>query len=103
MLTSSYQPRINEEIKRVLQLVKNNRVGDWYLYPDHREIRIYGCQLTPYKLPKYLPMRIFVLEYFGKIINSDEVNFLSARKIPNVKSKTNWALLFIIIGKLGKK
>lgn len=28
MLTNIYQPRINEEIKKVLQLAKNNRVGD---------------------------------------------------------------------------
>lgn len=28
ILTSNYQPKISEEIKRVLQLTKNNRVGD---------------------------------------------------------------------------
>lgn len=32
MLTSSYQPRMSQEIKRVLQLAKNSKVGDWYLY-----------------------------------------------------------------------
>lgn len=87
MLTSSYQPRINDEIKRVLQLAKNSRVGDWYLYQDHIEIRIYRCQLTPYRLPKYLPMRIFASEYFRQIINSDEVNFKSARNKTQFKMK----------------
>ena len=87
MLTTSYHPKINEEIKGVLQLAKNNRVGDWYLYQDHTEIRIYGCQLTLYKFPKYLPMRIFALEYFRKIIKFDEVNFLSARKKTQFKMK----------------
>lgn len=47
MLTSSTQPRISTEIKRVLQLAKNNRVGDWYLYRNHTEIRIYGHELPP--------------------------------------------------------
>ena len=28
MLTNSYQPRISQEIKRVLQLEKNSKVGD---------------------------------------------------------------------------
>lgn len=80
MLTSKTQPRINPEIKRVLQLAKNNKVGDWYLYQKHTEIRIYGCELAPYKLPKYLPMRIFSLEYFRQIISSDEIHFLAYRK-----------------------
>jgi len=78
---------INDEIKRVLQLSKNNRVGDWDLYYDHTKIKIYGCQLTPYKLPIYLPMRIFALAYFRQIINSDEVNFPLARKKTQFKIK----------------
>jgi len=80
MLTSKTQPRTSPEIKRVLQLAKNNRVGDWYLYQNHTEIRIYGCELAPYKFPKYLPMRIFSLEYFRQIIYYDEVHFLAYRK-----------------------
>ena len=49
MLSSSIQPRVNEEIKKVLQLSDQSRTGDWYLYQNHAEIRLYGCQLTPYK------------------------------------------------------
>jgi len=80
MVTSTIQPRISQEINRELQLAKKSKVGDWYLYQNHTEIRVYGYQLAPYKLPKYLLMRIYALEYFRKIINLDEVNFLSARK-----------------------
>lgn len=61
MLTSNTQPRISLEIKRILQLAKNNKVGDWYLYQNHTNIRIYGCELAPYKFPKYLSMMIFSL------------------------------------------
>ena len=32
LLTSNTQPRISQDIKRVLQLEKNNKVGDWYLF-----------------------------------------------------------------------
>jgi len=72
----------------VLQLENSSKVGDWYLYQKHTEIRIYGCQLSPYKMSKYLPMRIFALEYFRHTINSNEANFLSARKKTEFKMKS---------------
>ena len=62
-------------------------MGDWYLYQNHTEIRIYGCQLAPYKLPKYLPMKLFSLEYYMQIINSNEVNFVKAKKKAQLKIK----------------
>ena len=61
-------------------MAKNSKVGDWYLYQNHTEIRIYGYELAPYKFPKYLPMRIFSLEYFRQIISSDEIHFIDYRK-----------------------
>ena len=87
MLKGSPPPRISLEIKRVLQLSKQSKVGDWYLHQKHTEIRIYGCQLAPYKLPKYLSMRLFSLEYYRQIMNSDEINFVSAKKISQFKVK----------------
>lgn len=35
MLTRIPPPRINPEIKRVLQLCKQTKVGGWYLYQSH--------------------------------------------------------------------
>jgi len=64
MLTGNPPPRSSPETKRVLQLLKQTKVGDWYLYQNHKETRIYGCVLAPYKLPRYLPMRLFALEYY---------------------------------------
>lgn len=87
MLTSKTQPRIGPEIKRVMQLAKKSKVGYWYLYQNHTEIRIYGCELAPYKLPKYLPMKIFALEYFRKIISFDEIYFLAYMKKTQFKVK----------------
>ena len=54
MLSGTPPPRMSPEIRRVLHLNINHQVGDWYLYQNHTEIRIYGCQLAPYKIPKYL-------------------------------------------------
>ena len=64
LLTGFSPPRVNNYMKKILQLSKQYRIGDWYLYKNHTEIRIYWCELCPFKLPKYVPMRLFALEYF---------------------------------------
>jgi len=87
MLLGSPRPRINADIRRVLQLSKQYKVGDWYMYQNHTGIRIYGCELPPYKLPRYLPMRLFSLEYYRKIINSDEVHFVRIKKKAQLRIK----------------
>jgi len=87
MLNGNPRPRLSLEIKRVLQLSKQTKVGDWYLYQNHTEIKIYGCMVAPYKFPRYLYMRLFALEYYRKLINADEVNFVNAKKKANFKIK----------------
>jgi len=87
MLLGNPSPRISVDIKRVLQLSKQYKVRDWYLYQNHTEIRIYGCELPPYKLPKYLPMRLFSLEYYRKMINSDEIHFMKTKKKAKLRIK----------------
>ena len=54
MLSGRPESRINEEIQRVLHLSDLEKTGDWFLYQNHTEIRVYGCELAPYKLPKYV-------------------------------------------------
>jgi hypothetical protein len=49
---------------------------------------VYGCELPPYKLPKYLPMRIFSLEYIMQMINLDEIHFVAAKKKSQFRIKT---------------
>jgi hypothetical protein len=63
MLSGMPEPRVNDEVRRVLHLSENAKTGDWYLYQNHSEIRVYGCELAPFKLPRYIPVRIFALEY----------------------------------------
>ena len=43
--------------------------------------------MLPYKLPKYVPMRFFDLEYIMQILNSDSINFLAAKKKTKFKLK----------------
>jgi len=80
ILSSRPEPRINDEVQRILHLSDHTKTGDRYLYQDHTKIRVYGCKLALYKLPKYLPIRIFSLEYIRQMINSDYIHFVSLNK-----------------------
>ena len=88
MLNSSTEARISEEIQRVLHLSDQAKIGDWYLYQNHTEIMVYGCEMPPYRFPKYLPMWIFALEYIRKMVNSDDIHFVSAKKKSQLIIKT---------------
>ena len=87
MLSGRPEPLINEEIQRILHVSDLTKKGDWYLYQNHTEIRVYGCELAPYKLPKYLPVRIFSLEYIRKVINFDDIHFVSLKKKQQLRIK----------------
>lgn len=48
---------------------------------------MYGCELCPFKLPRYVPMRLFALEYFRQIINADLTHFCNAKKKAQLRIK----------------
>ena len=87
MLSGRPEPRINDEVQRFMHLSDNTKTGDWYLYQNHTEIRVFECELAPYKLPKYVPVRIFVLEYIRQIMNSDDIHFVSLKKKQQLRIK----------------
>jgi hypothetical protein len=87
MLSDRPEPRINDKVQRILHLSDNTKTGDWYLYQNHTEIRVFGCELAPYKLPKYVPIRIFALEYIRQIMNSDDIHFVSLKKKQQLRIK----------------
>lgn len=88
ILNSAIQPRISEEVKRILHLTDQEKTRYQYLYQKYTEIRVYGCELAPYKLPKYLPMRIFSLEYIRQMLNLDDIHFVVAKKKSQFRIKT---------------
>lgn len=75
LLINQSEPRISSEIKRVLHLSEKTKTRDRYLCQNYTKISVYGCELAPYKLPRYVPMRIFSLEYKRQMINMDETHF----------------------------
>jgi hypothetical protein len=93
MLRVRPEPRINDKVQRILHLLNHTKTGDWYLYQDHTEIRVYGCELAPYKLPKYLLVRMFSLEYIRQMINSDHIHFVSLKKKATAQNqRADWVL-----------
>jgi len=48
---------------------------------------MYGCELCPYRLPRYVPMRLFALEYYRQLISSDLTHFHSTKKKAQLKYK----------------
>jgi len=80
-------PRITGDMRKILQLSKNYIIGDWYLYQNHIEIRMYACELCPFKLPKYVPMRLFALEYFRQMIHADLTHFCNVKKKAQLRIK----------------
>jgi len=77
--------RLSAEMQKILHLSKDYSIGDWYFYQNHTMIKIYGCELSPYKLPNYVPMRLFALEYFKQFISSYLTHFYGARKRAQLK------------------
>lgn len=87
LMSNTLVTRINDEIVKVLQLINQATTGDWYLYQNYTKIMVYGCEVPPYKLPRYLPIRIFALEYIRQRLNADEVNFVAEKKKSQFKLK----------------
>jgi hypothetical protein len=44
IIHDQYPPRIFPECKRLLQLSPDKKVGDWYLFENHTNIRVYGVK-----------------------------------------------------------
>ena len=87
LMSSTPVRRISEEIFKELQFIDQATTGDWYCYQNYIEIRVYGYELPPYKLPKYLPIRIFALEYLRQRLDVDEVHFVAAKNKSQFKLK----------------
>lgn len=88
LLNNNVEPSIVPEIRKILHLSEHTRIGDWYLYQIYIEIRIYGYELPPYRLPKFVPIQNFELEYITKMINMDQLHFVAVKKKDQFKTKT---------------
>ena len=88
ILNNAIQPSNSEAIKRIMHQTYQEKTGDWSLYQNYIEIKVYGCELAPYKLPKYLPMSIFSLEYIRQMLNSNDIHFVVEKKKSRFRIET---------------
>jgi hypothetical protein len=49
---------------------------------------VYGCELALYRLPKYLPVRSFSLEYIMQMVNSYDIHLVATKKNQQLIIKT---------------
>lgn len=73
-------PRILPDQKDWLQFDEEDNTGDWYLFDDYTEIRVYGAEVSPYRLPVFPAMRIFALEFIRQTLKVDQIHFVHAKK-----------------------
>ena len=69
--------RVLPEMKELLQLSHERRVGDWFLSKHNILIRVYGFSHQPHVLPAFLTVRVFALELNRKRLIVEDEHFLS--------------------------
>ena len=57
------------------------------MYEKYTELRIFGTNLLPYKLPKFFTIRVFPLEYLRHVFNVDAIHFMASKKKTQFKLK----------------
>lgn len=80
IINNSPSPCILPKAQSFLQLSKEVKVGDWFLFEDYEEIRYYGDEGAPYRLPTFVPTRLFSLEFIRQSLNADQVHFFPIQK-----------------------
>lgn len=80
ILNGTLPPTFLPKAQEFLQLSKDVRCGDWFIFEEHVEIRLYGASVKPYRLPKFVPMRLFALEFMKESLNVDQVHFVPMKK-----------------------
>ena len=73
-------PRIFLEQKDWLQFDEEDCIGDWYLFDDYTEIRVYGAEVPPYRLLVFPSMRVFALKFIRKNLKADQIHFVPPKK-----------------------
>jgi len=63
IINSSLAPALLPKVQYFLQVSKDVKVGYWFSFQDHVEIRLYGAEFEPYRSPNFVPMMMFSLEF----------------------------------------
>ena len=66
-------------MKSWLQAGKSQSTGDWFLFEDYTEIRVYGAEVAPYWLPVFPVIRVYALEYIRQALKADQLHFFPTK------------------------
>lgn len=80
ILNGILSPTFLPNAQEFLQLSKDVRCGYWFIFEEHAESRLYGASSSPYRLPKFVPMRLFALEFIRQSLKVDQVHFVPMKK-----------------------
>ena len=82
-------PRVLLEMRTILQLSTEKRIGDWFLFELGTMIRLYGFVHPPYMLLAFLTPRVFSLEFIRQKVIMEIEHFLNFKK--SIEIKYPWA------------
>ena len=86
IIFGSTMQRINEDLKLLLQNPVE-LLGDWFYYKEFTVMTVYGFEGEPYKLPRFLTRRIFVLEYLRQRLSMENEILIEHKKDSSIKFK----------------
>ena len=80
ILNGVHPPCFLPKAQEFLHLGASCKFGDWFVFEEYYEIILYGGNVEPYRLPNFVPMRLFALEFIRQSLNVDHVHFFPMKK-----------------------
>ena len=90
IMSRIYKLIFGQELQRVTKMMRTNLqkgseiTGDWFLYVECTESRLYGFTGNPFLLPAFLTDMIFSLNFSRKRIHREKEHFLNVKKGCNI-------------------
>ena len=78
-------PRVFPEMKKILQISQEKRIGDQFLFEQGTLIRLYGFVHQPYLFPAFLNPRFFSMELVRQRLIVENEHFLNFKKSIEIK------------------
>ena len=78
-------PRVLPEMRNILKLSTEKRIGDWFLFEQRTMIRLYGFFHPPYLLSAFLAPRVFLMEFIRQKLILETKHFLNFKNSTEIK------------------
>ena len=88
-------PRVLPEMKNILRISTQKRIGDWFLLEQGIVIRLYGFVHQPYLFPAFLTSRFFSMELITQKLIVETRHFLNFNK--SIEIRYPWVVIHFII------